>query len=80
MSACSQPSITLNELVLADEFDGLEGLLQTDLKAMVNLIAQRAGERLLLTRNENRQLRANLWNRLTAAINEAVEPLSADHR
>lgn len=80
MSACSQPSITLNDLSLPDEFEDLEGLLQTDLKAMVRLIAQRANERLLLTRGENRQLRADLWNSLTAAINQAVEPLSADRR
>lgn len=80
MSACSKQSTALNDLVLPDEFEDLEGLLQTDLKAVVALIAQRANERLLLTRGENRQLRVNLWNSLTTAINQAVEPLSADRR
>lgn len=80
MSACSKPSIALNDLVLPDEFEDLDGLLRADLKAVVRVIAQRANERLLLTRREDRQLRISLWNGLTAAINEAVEPLSADRR
>ena len=80
MSACSQPSIALNDLDLPAEFEDLEGMLRTDLKAVVRLLAQRADERLLLTRRENHQLRARLWNKLTAAINQAVEPLSADRR
>ena len=80
MSACGKQTIALNDLVLPDEFEDLEGFLRTDLKAVVGLIAQRATERLLLTRGENRQLRTSLWNSLTAAINQAVEPLSADRR
>ena len=80
MSACSKPSIALNDLILPNEFEDLDGLLRVDLKAVVNALAQRANERLLLTRGENRQLRTKLWNSLTAAINQAVEPLSADRR
>ena len=80
MSACSKPGIELNGLVLPDEFEDLEGMLQTDLKAVVKMIAQRANERLLLTRREDRELRASLWNQLTTAINQAVEPLSAERR
>jgi len=80
MSACSKPSIALNDLVLPDEFEDLEGMLRTDLKAVVKMIAQRADERLLLTRREDRELRTSLWNQLTAAVNQAVEPLSADRR
>ncbi len=84
MSACSKNgtnvNVVLNDLVLPDEFEDLEGLLRADLKAVVVLIAQRANERLLLTRRENHQLRASLWNQLTAAVNSTVEPLSADRR
>ena len=80
MSACSQPSTALNDLILPEEFEDLEGMLQTDLKAVVKMIAQRANERLLLTRREDRELRTALWNQLTVAINQAVEPLSADRR
>ena len=67
-------------LELPDEFDDLTGLLQSDLKAIVTLLTQRATERLLLTRRETRQLRLTLWNNLTRVVNEAVEPLSADRR
>ena len=80
MSACRKNNTALNDLILPDEFEDLEGLLRADLKAVVTLVAQRANERLLLTRRENHQLRASLWNQLTAAINSAVEPLSAERR
>ncbi len=80
MNTCGKKNVALNDLVLPDEFEDLEGLLQADLKAVVALVAQRANERLLLTRRENHQLRASLWNQLTAAVNKAVEPLSAERR
>ena len=80
MSACSKFGIALNSLDLPAEFEDLEGLLRTDLKSLVAMISQRANERLLITRRENQELRAQLWNQLTTAINQAVEPLSADHR
>ena len=37
-------------------------------------------EDLLLTRRESHHLRRTLWNNLARAINEVVEPLSADRR
>jgi len=67
-------------LDLPDEFEDLTGLLQSDLKAVVALLTQRATERLLLTRRETRQLRQTLWNNLAQVVNDAVEPLSADRR
>ncbi|MDR3634493.1 MAG: hypothetical protein P4L84_11870 [Isosphaeraceae bacterium] len=79
MATCQQ-QITLQPLDLPYEFEGLEGLLQTDLKAIVTVLTQRAGERLLLTRRETQQLRRELWNNLAQAINTTVEPLSADRR
>ena len=35
---------------------------------------------LLLTRRESQHLRRTLWNNLTEAVNDAVEPLSAERR
>jgi hypothetical protein len=79
MAMCRQET-ALRTLELPDEFEDLTGLLQSDLKAVVALVTQRATERLLLTRRETRQLRQTLWNNLTQVVNEAVEPLSADRR
>jgi hypothetical protein len=79
MAACKNEA-TLNELELPAEFEDLEGLLRADLRAVVAMLSQRANERLLLTRREYHQLRSTLWNNLTAAVNTAVEPLSADRR
>jgi len=67
-------------LELPDEFEDLTGLLQTDLKAVVALLTERATERLLLTRRETRQLRQTLWNNLAQVVNQVVEPLSAERR
>ncbi len=79
MATCRQEA-PLRSLELPDEFDGLSGLLESDLKAIVTMLSQRASERLLLTRRETRQLRHELWNNLTKVVNEAVEPLSAERR
>jgi len=79
MAMCRQET-ALRTLELPDEFEDLTGLLQSDLKAVVALVTQRASERLLLTRRETRQLRQTLWNNLTQVVNNAVEPLSADRR
>jgi hypothetical protein len=79
MAACKNEA-SLNDLELSAEFEDLEGLLRADLRAVVAMLTQRANERLLLTRREHHQLRATLWNNLTAAVNNAVEPLSAERR
>ena len=79
MATCKQESSLLT-LELPHEFEDLTGLIQTDLKVIVAALTQRAGERLLLTRRETQQLRRTLWNTMTQAVNEAVEPLSADQR
>jgi len=79
MSTVNRDS-ALRSLQLPAEFEDLTGLLETDLRAMVSAISQRASERLLLTRRETKHLRQSLWNRLAQAVNESVEPLSADRR
>lgn len=79
MAICKQES-SLQALELPHEFEDLTGLIQTDLKVIVAALTQRAGERLLLTRRESQQLRRDLWNNLTRAVNETMEPLTADRR
>jgi hypothetical protein len=79
MSTCNRES-ALRGLEMPSEFEDLSGLLQTDIRAIVSVLTERAGERLLLTRRESKQLRQRLWNRLTEAVNESLEPLSADRR
>jgi hypothetical protein len=79
MATCRHET-SIRPLELPNEFEDLTGLLQTDLKAVVNALTQRAGERLLLTRRESQLLRRTLWNNLTEAVNNAVEPLSAERR
>jgi hypothetical protein len=79
MATCNHEH-AIRRLDLPAEFEDLEGLLEADLRAMVSAVTERACERLLLTRRESRLLRARLWNRLTQAVNDTVEPLSADRR
>ena len=79
MAICNSKSPLLS-LELPNEFEDLSGLIQTDMKVIVAALVDRAGERLLLTQRENLQLRRTLWNNLTRAVNDAVEPLSADRR
>ena len=79
MATCKAET-SLRTLELPDEFEDLTGLLQTDLKAVVALLTERATERLLLTRRETRQLRQTLWNNLAQVVNQVVEPLSAERR
>jgi len=79
MATCRQES-SIPSLELPAEFEDLTGLLQADLKAVVNVLTQRAGERLLLTRRESQHLRRTLWKNLTEAVNKSVEPLSAERR
>jgi len=79
MATCKAET-SLRTLELPDEFEDLTGLLQSDLKAVVALLTERATERLLLTRRETRQLRQTLWNNLAQVVNQVVEPLSAERR
>ena len=79
MATCKAES-TQHSLELPAEFEDLSGLLAADLRAIVKMLSQRANERLLTTRREHNALQRELWNNLTAAINMAVEPLSADRR
>ena len=79
MATCNSQA-PFASLELPNEFEDLSALIETDLKVIVTALVQRARERLLLTRRETEQLRRHLWNDLTQAVNDAVEPLSADRR
>ena len=79
MATCEQDTQFV-ALDLPEEFEGLEGLIQTDLQALVGMLVTRAHERLYLTKREHRQLQAELWNGLTEAINTAAAPLSIANR
>jgi hypothetical protein len=79
MATCDRPT-SFADLELPPEFDDLRGLIHADLRAIVRMVSQRAQDRLYLTRRESASLQTNLWNRLVDAINESVEPLSAELR
>jgi hypothetical protein len=79
MNACPTKK-SFAPLELPVEFEDLTGLVQADLKAVVAMLTQRARERLLLTRRESQLLQKSLWDGLTEAVNQAMEPLSADRR
>lgn len=67
-------------LDLPREFKDLEALVHADLAAIVNTLSEQARERMLLTRHGYQQLQEELWNGLTAMINESMEPLTAERR
>ena len=79
MATCDQ-EVIYSSMDLPPEFEDLAGLLHTDLQAIVGMVTERAHERLFLTRREHSQLQAALWNRLTEALNETLEPLTAENR
>ncbi len=77
MSAGESPFLPLE---LTDELSDVAELIEMDLRAIVNLVAERAHDRLFLTRPEYRRLQKNLWNRLVTSVNDVVKPLSAEAR
>jgi hypothetical protein len=79
MAVCKQHTQFV-DLNLPAEFDGLEGLIQADLKAVVSMVVQRAHERLYLTSREHKQLQAELWNGLVDVLNITAAPLTVENR
>ena len=79
MATCdsSNPFLPLD---LPSELSDVSGLVQADLRAIVNAVAERAHARLMLTRREYRSLQQTLWNRLVTSVNEVVQPLSTENR
>jgi hypothetical protein len=71
---------TLQTLELPDPFEDLTGVISSDLKVIATALAQRAGDRLLLSPRQTHQLRRQLWNNLTQAINETMESLTIERQ
>lgn len=80
MATCDREEKTFAALELPCEFEGLEGLLAADLEAVVNMLTERAHERLFLTKSEYARLRVTLWNGLAEVVNEAMQPFSVLNR
>jgi hypothetical protein len=68
----------LRTLELPDCFEDLTGIINVDVKVIVRTLADQAAERLLLTRRQTHELKCTLWNKLTEAINETMEPLTVE--
>ena len=79
MSTCTQESPP-RSLELPDAFEDLTGVIASDLKVIVNALTQRAGERMLLSRRQRQQLQRTLWDNLTRALTETLEPLDVERQ
>jgi hypothetical protein len=71
---------SLRSLELPAEFEDLTGHINGDVKVIVSILAERASERLMLSKRQTQQLQRSLWNRLVEAVNSEIKPLSADRR
>jgi hypothetical protein len=71
---------TLRTLDLPDVFEDLSGVIGSDLRVIVNALTQRARERLMLSPRQARRLQCELWNRLTDAVSETMDPLSVERQ
>jgi len=79
MFTCTQESPP-RSLELPDAFEDLTGVIASDLKVIVNALTQRAGERRLLSRRQRQQLQRTLWDNLTRALMETLEPLDVERQ
>jgi hypothetical protein len=67
-------------LELPDAFEDLTGVIASDLKVIVNALTERAGERRLLSPRQRQQLCRTLWDNLTRALAEALEPFDVERQ
>jgi hypothetical protein len=70
----------LGTLELPEPFEDLTGVIRSDLRVIATALADRAGQRLLLSPRQCRELKRSLWNNLAQAINETMEPLTTDRQ
>jgi hypothetical protein len=70
----------LQTLELPDPFEDLTGVISCDLKVIATALAERAGDRLLLSPRQTHQLRRELWNNLTQVINQTMESLTVERQ
>jgi len=71
---------TAQPLKLPPEFEDLTGVIQNDLKVIVTILADRADQRLLLSKRQSQQLRRTLWDGLVDSIRKGLEPHKVEHR
>ena len=79
MLACTQESPP-RSLELPDAFEDLTGVIAYDLKVIVAALTQRAGDRMLLSRRQRQELQRTLWNNLTRAVTETLEPFDVERQ
>jgi hypothetical protein len=69
---------SLRTLDLPPEFEDLTGVIKSDMKVIVSILAERAGERLMLSKRQTQQLQRTLWNSLAETINNETKGLTVD--
>jgi hypothetical protein len=79
MIPCTQESPP-RHLELPDAFEDLTGVIASDLRVIVNVLTQRAGERLLLSRRQRQQLQRTLWDNLSKALTQTLVPLDVERQ
>ena len=77
MSTCTHESPP-RSLELPETFEDLTGVIASDLKVIVTALTQRAGERHAPLARQRQQLQRQLWNNLTKALTETLEPLQVE--
>ncbi len=70
----------LRTLDLPPEFEDLTGVISSDVKVIASILAERASERLLLSKRQTQQLQRALWNSLAQTITDEIKVLSVDRR
>jgi hypothetical protein len=79
MFACTRESPP-RSLELPDAFEDLTGIIASDLKVIVNALTERASERMLLSPRQRQEFQRTLWNNLTQALVETLEPLDVERQ
>jgi hypothetical protein len=79
MFACTHESPP-RSLELPDAFEDLTGIVASDLKVIVGALTRRAGERMLLSGRQRQELQRTLWNNLTQALAQSLEPFDVERQ
>ena len=79
MSTCTK-EIPPRPLDLPGDFEDLSGVIASDLKVIINALTQRAAEHRLLSHRQRAQLQRTLWNNLTRALSESLDPFDVERQ
>lgn len=69
----------LKPLSLPPGLDDVTGLLEIDMTAIVQVMADHAQQQYLLSRGQADRFRRHLWNRLAEVVNDAGYKFIAEH-